>query len=321
MVISVVNHTNGQVSDEELQSVVRAVNRQIQEDFAPYWSMTATLRLEGRSADQPDTITMPDVRGDAILYLWDQADVEGALGYHFQNNQGIPFGFVFTEIARSIGEPWSVTLSHEALELLADPETNLLVMGPHPTEDRDVFHWYEVCDAVQAETYAIDDVAVSNFLLPLYFTGTRQTDEVGARNDFLGKTHAGQTLTSFGVNPGGYVGFFDPELGEHDTFTIQGDSLALQRLELKGRAKEARRSIRYREFAERKKIMRLVRTAAAKKRRLAGQPLVSVREQIVKATGGRSRRLVVVPTAGAKVALAARGRKSRRPRLRKRKGS
>ena len=33
MVISVINHSNGQVSDDELQRVIRAINRQIKEDF------------------------------------------------------------------------------------------------------------------------------------------------------------------------------------------------------------------------------------------------------------------------------------------------
>ena len=256
MNISIINHTNGKISDEELQTACRAINRQIKEDFVPYWSMSATLRLEGRSAEEPDKIQVPDMRGDAVLYLWDKSDVKGALGYHFQNNRGIPFGFVFTEIAQSIGEPWSVTLSHEALELLADPETNLLVMGPHPKDDRDVFHWFEMCDAVQAETYQIDGVAVSNFVLPLYFTGTRDVDEVGARNDFLGRAYGGQTLKSFGINPGGYIGFFDPELKDHDTFSIKGDAIALMRLEMKSRAKEARRSMRYRTFANREKLLR-----------------------------------------------------------------
>lgn len=257
MIISIVNHSNGGVTDEELQVAIRAINRQISEDFAPYWSMSATLRLEGRSVETPDVVQMADLRGDAVIYLWDQADVEEALGYHFQNSQGIPFGFVFTEIARQIGEPWSVTLSHEALELLADPETNLLVMGPHPTEDRDVFHWYEMCDAVQAETYTIDGVAVSNFLLPLYFTGTRDTDEIGARNDFLGRSHGGNTLKSFGINPGGYIGFFDPQLGDHATYSIQGDRVAAMRLNLKSRAKEARRAVRYRSAEAREKIRHL----------------------------------------------------------------
>src|SRR5262245_4559367 len=211
MNISIVNHSNGQVSDEDLQRTIRAINRQIHEDFYPYWGMTATLRLEGRSAEEPDKANPSDMRGDAVIYLWDQVDVDGALGYHFQTYKGVPFGFVFTEIARQIGEPWSVTLSHEAMELIGDPETNLLVMGPHPEADRDVFHWFEMCDAVQAETYQLDGVAVSNFLLPLYFTGTRDTDEPGARNDFLGRAHGGKTLSSFSINPGGYVGFFDPQ--------------------------------------------------------------------------------------------------------------
>ena len=256
MIISVVNHSNGQVTDEELQTAIRAINRQINEDFAPYWSLPATLRLEGRSSEEPDKVQVPDMRGDAVLYLWDEVDVEGALGYHYQNFRGIPFGFVFTEIAQNIEEPWSVTLSHEALELLGDPQTNLLVMGPHPIgdEDRDVFHWYEMCDAVQAETYEIDGVAVSNFVLPLYFTGTREADELGARNDFLGRLYEGGPLRSFGINPGGYVGFFDPELGRHDTLSIQNDQVALERQREKARAREARRAVRYRDAAIRDRL-------------------------------------------------------------------
>jgi hypothetical protein len=280
MIISIVNHSNGQVTDEELQTVIRAINRQIHDDFAPYWSMSATLRLEGRSTTHPEKLQVPDMRGDAVIYLWNQADIPGALGYHFQNAQGIPYGFVFTEIAQQIGEPWSVTLSHEALELLADPETNLLVMGPHPVEEREVFHWFEMCDAVQAETYSIDGVAVSNFLLPLYFTGTRDADEVGARNDFLGRSSGGRTLTSFGINPGGYIGFFDPQLGGHDTYSIRGDSIALMRLEMKSQAGPARRAMRYSKFASRDKI----RQAALKEGKAMGEHrrpiMASMKEQI-----------------------------------------
>ena len=47
MLISVVNHTNGKLSDEEVQNGVRAVNRQISHDFKPYWHISAELRLEG----------------------------------------------------------------------------------------------------------------------------------------------------------------------------------------------------------------------------------------------------------------------------------
>ena len=243
MIISVINHTNGTISDEEVQGTLRAINRQIREDFAPYWSFGAQLRLEGRSVERPSEIDLADMRGDAILYLWDDVNVTDALGYHNRNNSGIPYGFVFTELSRSLGESWSVTLSHEALELVGDPEVNLLVMGPHPAEpSRDVFHWYEMCDAVQAENYNIDGIAVSNFVLPLYFTGE---NELGGRNDFLGRSHEGKTLRSFGVNPGGYVGFYDPQKGGYDTYSAKGDGLAARRLELKLKAKGARRAVRY----------------------------------------------------------------------------
>jgi hypothetical protein len=215
MVISVINHTEGQIKDDELQVALRAINRQIQEDFASHWSLGGTLRLEGRSTTTPRKQEPADMRGDAVLYLWSKTDVPGALGYHDANNRGIPYGFVFTELSQAVGESWTVTLSHEALELIGDSEVNLLVMGPHPAHPQQtVFHWYEMCDAVQAETYAIDGIEVSNFVLPLYFTGG---DELGGRNDFLGRAHDGRTLNSFGVNPGGYVGFFNPATNSHQT--------------------------------------------------------------------------------------------------------
>jgi hypothetical protein len=240
MIITVVNHSD-KITDAELQRVVRAINRQVREDFEPYWSLGATLRLEGKGAEQPDKLRLPDMRGDAVLYLWDKVDVENALGYHDANARGIPFGFVFTELAERLHENWTVTLSHEALELVADPLVNLLVAGPHPNEDRMVFHWYEMSDAVQAETYKCDEVEVSNFLLPLYFT---PDTEVGSRNDFLGKVHEGKTLTSFGINPGGYIGFFDPKLGRHVTFANTNDKEAKRRLEIKKQQTAGRRAYR-----------------------------------------------------------------------------
>ncbi len=238
MIISILNYTNGQISDEELETAIRAINRQIREDFEPYWSLGATLRLEGRSSKKPSGQGLADLRGDAIIYMWSESDVPDALGYHDKNNRGIPYGFVFTELSAKLGENWTVTLSHEALELIGDQEANLLVQGPHPQNPKQaVFHWYEMCDAVQAETYKIDDVEVSNFVLPLYFTGG---DELGGRNDFLSRAHEGKTLKSFGVNPGGYIGFFNPQTGQNDTFSMRGDETAAARLKLKLKTETAR---------------------------------------------------------------------------------
>src|SRR6476661_4384105 len=110
MIISIINHTNGQILDDELQGVIRAVNRQIAEDFRPYWSLGAELRLEGRSGRKPSAHNLADMRGDAVLYLWDDVDVADALGYHDKNDGGIPYGFVFTELSRQLKENWTVTL-------------------------------------------------------------------------------------------------------------------------------------------------------------------------------------------------------------------
>lgn len=240
MIISVINHTNGEISDPEIHDALRAINRQITYDFQPYWSIGATLRLEGRSTPKPDGKDPRDMRGDAVLYLWNEENVDDALGFHEANNQGIPFGFVFTALAKRLGENWTVTLSHEALETIADPEVNLLVQGPHPTDpDRYVFYWYEMCDAVQSESYTLDGTEVSNFVLPLYFTGQQ---EMGGRNDYLGT--ATPPLVSFGINRGGYVGFFDPSTNTHETVARQGDKAAAKRMEIKRQFSVSRRSVR-----------------------------------------------------------------------------
>ena len=43
------------------------------------------------------------------------------------------------------------------------------------------------------------------------------------------------------MNPGGYIGFFDPALGDHETFAPQGDATAVARFKAKATAQEARR--------------------------------------------------------------------------------
>jgi hypothetical protein len=242
LIISLINYSDFHTSDGQLQKVVRAVNRQIAEDFEPCWGMGAELRVQGKSCAKPQKQSVVDMRGDAVIYLWDDTHVQDALGYHDENNRGIPFGFVFPTISKEAGENWTVTLSHEALELIGDPEANLLVQGPHPEHpDNTVFHWFEMCDAVQAETYEIDGMEVSNFLLPLYFTSG---EEKGGRNDFLSNRHDGKTLRSFGVNPGGYIGFYDPASKSTTTYTRPDDKLAARKLQIKGKTEIARRTTR-----------------------------------------------------------------------------
>jgi hypothetical protein len=244
MIISVINCSEGRRSDVDVLSAIRAVNRQIAEDFEPYWGFGAQLRLEGKTGRRKGSMDPADMRGDAVLYIRDKADVQQAEGYHDRNFRGIPYGFVFLELADTLDEPWTATLSHEALELVGDPESNLLVQGPHPTHaGRRVFYWFEMCDPVQCEYYPVDGVQVSNFLLPLYFTSS---NEHGGRNDFLGTQTRGKTLRSFSVNPGGYVGYFDPHLGKDLTHYAEDDARAKRRLRAKEKLQTGRGNLRKR---------------------------------------------------------------------------
>jgi len=237
MIISLINRSKV-IRDESVQQVVRAINRQIREDFEPYWSFGATLRLEGSIGEHASVASLSDMRGDAVLYLVDGVNSLGAMGWHLANYKDIPYGFVFLGLCEQIKEAWSVTLSHETLELVGDPMTNLLVEGNHPTDRRRrVFHMFEMCDAVQAESYFIDGVEVSNFVLPSYFSLGEQR---GRRNDFLGRAYDGKTLESFGMNPGGYLNVFNPKTSKWEQADYENDKAAQQRKRLKGKLKAGR---------------------------------------------------------------------------------
>jgi hypothetical protein len=70
------------------------------------------------------------------------------------------------------------SLSNQVIQA-AIRAVNPLVQGPHPRfTKRKVYHWFEMCDAVQDERYSIDGIAVSNFVLPLYFTSSTEHGRV-----------------------------------------------------------------------------------------------------------------------------------------------
>jgi hypothetical protein len=166
--------------------------------------MPATLRLEGTLLRQARAnVSAAVMRGDAVLYISSAATDDGTEGFHDRNFRGIPYGVVYSAMSEQIGDPWSVTFSHEALELIADPQANNYVMGPSPHDRRKkVFYWFEMCDPVSSQTYNIGDIALQNFLLPAYF----EPAVPGARTNFLGSE-----LEAFGIAPESYVGYYDPE--------------------------------------------------------------------------------------------------------------
>ena len=246
MLISVVNRSRS-LGDAALQNAVRAVNRQLEEDFYPHWQFGARLRVDsaGRAAAQREhkiaLPTLPGRRGDAVLYILDKPTMAGTEGYHDGNNADVPFGFVFLDACTEGADSWTVALSHEAIELVGDPLNNLLVQGPHPADHRHlVFHQFELCDAVSGEFYEIEGVKVQNFVLPGWFA----RDSVdGVRNDFLGRVEPGQSLAPFAVAPGGYLMFWDERAPEGKKWTPHfdtGDGMAERKVATKMAARLSR---------------------------------------------------------------------------------
>ncbi len=208
MLITVINDSDGVIDDNELLHVIRAINCQIRHDFQPYWNLTGELRLGGKRGAQGN---YQDTRGDAIVYVESarkpSQDVEeGIAAFHDKEDSGVPVGYVF---AKPKDPHWQLALSHEVLELIADPLVNLYVRGPHPDrseEGRLVFLASEVCDPVQEEPYEIDGYTVSNFVLPLYFMAGGHDR---GRIVFLDRKDV-KPIRAFGLNPGGYIPFYDP---------------------------------------------------------------------------------------------------------------
>lgn len=211
--IAVINFS--EVSDQHLQRAIRAVNQQMTDDFVPLWGTGRSLRLHASPWGQGeiDQLSEDPVRADSVIYIVNEASLPDALGYHSINTQGVPIGFVFVMDT----DDWTVTLSHEALELVIDPSANIFVPGPDPRNPGNVvLHAYESCDAVERTSYLIDDIRVSNFQTPSYFT---IDDEPGTRNDFLGVG-----VTSFGVTRGSHIAFFDLAANEWVTHFGERDS-------------------------------------------------------------------------------------------------
>jgi len=189
-----------QIAEPDFENAVAAIGRQVTEHFEPEWGIGATLKaiqlpLKGKKAPiQKDA--------DAVIYLGDSSQdskvgVKGALGYHSANNKNTPYGFVYLDICAKYKEIWTCTLSHEVLELLGDPDAVLTVSGPAPKGAKGTAYYdLEVCDATQGDQYAIDNVAVSNFVGKRYFGmsgGSGRTNYLNLR------------LAKFGVRPGGYL--------------------------------------------------------------------------------------------------------------------
>jgi len=209
MNLTIVNISTS-IDNQSFQSTVRAINKQVIYDFQPEWNISATIF--GTSTDIGAKAPI-DGNHDAIIYLGDLSQdpntgVEIVLGYHFTNHSKVPYGFVYLDVCSMYNEEWSCTLSHEVLELLADPTAVLTVSGQAPGRVDTVFYDLEVCDPTQGDGYQIDGVTVCNFVGKSYFGligGSGKTNFLNLR------------LSRFGVRPHGYLQYEDTS-GSHKIY-------------------------------------------------------------------------------------------------------
>ncbi|HSM96842.1 MAG TPA: hypothetical protein VLT91_12410 [Rhizomicrobium sp.] len=132
-------------------------------------------------------------RSDWQLVYFEDADQAGALGYHDLTKNGQPVSKVFVKTTIDDGELVSVTACHELFEMVIDPLANLWAQGTHGREFA-----YEMCDAVEEDTFKVHGVAMSNFVHPSWFEPFKHPR--GTRFDHLGRLSAPFTMTD-----GGYV--------------------------------------------------------------------------------------------------------------------
>src|SRR6267154_3451009 len=190
-VIAITN-ASSVLSDAQAEAVLPALQKQVSDDFKAYWEQDCTLSF--LSKNQPLTARWWQI------VVTDNPDQAGALGYHEMTSQGTPLGKVFAKLDLQTGSSWTVTLSHELLEMLADPWINWCAMG----SDSKIYA-LEVCDAVEADAlgYEINGVLVSDFITPAWYE-----PNCADRLDY--KQHVSKQLE---LARGGYISVLDPMSG------------------------------------------------------------------------------------------------------------
>ena len=182
--VVIVDHPNSGC-DADLAAIVAALQVQATRDFAPLFQVDCVVT------------TAKEASPDAwVIGLFSDPDQPGALGYHDTTPTGLPLAKVFPKLDAQDGSALSVTISHELLEMLADPLLSKAVQSPDGK-----FWAYEVCDAVENDQYLIDKVPVSNFVTPQYFEPPPSS--IGILLDQMGLLK-----TPYEVRPGGYMQYF-----------------------------------------------------------------------------------------------------------------
>jgi hypothetical protein len=205
------------VTFDDVSTVAAAVSKQVSRDFGPAWGVQATVQAFARLESVPSDYWQ--------VLLVDNDNAPGAAGYH-TDSHGQPISLVQVE------GNWPVTVSHETLEMLADPSGNRLISGPQPCQASSVSQTIpefpradilvEVCDPCEAFNYLIDGVPVSDFCLPAFYYSS---NPFGSQETTFLSTH----LRPLSAGDGGYLSFRNPATGQwYQIFAEHGQVVGKQ---------------------------------------------------------------------------------------------
>jgi hypothetical protein len=189
--LALVSETSA-VKFRDVARVSAALQKQAVRDFGPIWKVSASVDVFEQLEDVPI--------GYWPMIIRDDIGFPGAAGIHLDRD-GQPFALIQTS------EEWSLTASHECLEMLADPFGNRLVAGPAPKEakgQKRVEYLVEVCDPSEAARfgYTVNGILMSDFYTPRYFD---PVTAAGVRYSFTGAIKKPRQVLK-----GGYVSWHDP---------------------------------------------------------------------------------------------------------------
>lgn len=193
LIIYFVNESS--LSERDARRVAGACDYQARAHFQPAWNIGVSCAYAGPAS----TAVIP--KGSAIMHLLDTADQPGALGYHDEDGNQVPFGRVFVQTTRQDGERVTAVASHETLELAVNPHISYTA----PTGDLSRLYALEVGDPVQGNDYAVGvagtNLAVADFVLPSYFDPNTPASQP--------TSYRGSVKGPFSVAPQGYYSYID----------------------------------------------------------------------------------------------------------------
>jgi hypothetical protein len=158
MQIALISHSS-RLSDAELAAGTAAIQTQLASHFCPSWAVTATINWFPSYCPA----------GYTPIYIQDSIGAPaGYTGFH-TSSQGYPYALV------EYGPTWTITVSHECMEMIVDPDGMQVVSAPMLSDNAAMVRYLkEVCDPCQAAdcAYWIGQFLVSDFCLPAYFDAT-----------------------------------------------------------------------------------------------------------------------------------------------------